>query len=160
MKEKLRPGERAFSIFLMLVSAITFFDNLTMFRKDPTASSAGAMPVFLSALIFILALTIFVKDLKALEPPKYGSLRKAADAVFQTLLTKDIIVIILLILIYCIALYMGLGFVISTSLFLFVSMICLGGKTKKDIIRNAMATAICMMFIMIVFSTLFKIVLP
>lgn len=160
MKETLRPGERVFSIFLMVVSVIAFFDNLKLFRKDLSASSAGAMPVFLCVLIFILALAIFIKDLKNLESPKYGSIQKALDAVYQTVLTKDIMVIFLLMLLYCIALYMGLGFVISTSLFLFISMIYLGGKSKKDIISNLIATVLCIAFIMIVFSTIFKIVLP
>ena len=79
---------------------------------------------------------------------------------------------VIMIFLYCVALNMRLGFYPATLVFLWISMIFYNRSkfrvngsidTKilgKVIFQNLFWTAVCLAFIFVVFSTLFKVVLP
>ena len=70
---------------------------------------------------------------------------------------KDVVVMLVAVLAYCVALLMGLSFYIATSLFLYGTMCYL---TRKNYLKNVLWTALVMAFIVVVFRMLFSVVFP
>ncbi len=158
MTNKIKPGEKAFSFIILIFSILALIESIRLFKSDPTSSSAGALPLFLSSIMLIFTLKIIL-----LEDRKTGSENESIDrkeqfiSAVQYIFPKDILVMFVFTLIYCLLLILGLGFVISTILFLIASMTYL---MRGQIVKNVIYTAILMVFILIVFQTVFKVILP
>ena len=151
------PGEKGFAVFLLAFGAFFLWQSVVLYGEHPGADSAGAVPMFVSALIVILALAIIITDRKA---PSVNKGLAAGEVLKKTLgymFQKDVLVEMVLILAYCIALNFGLGFYIATPVFLWVSMCYL---MRKDYVKNILWTALCMAFIVIVFRFIFSVMLP
>ena len=158
MQGKRNLSEKGFSFIILLLALVLLLESIKMFMKDPIASSFGAMPLFLSLSIVGLMLKIITAEGKDKESENnrlsYGVKVKES---FKYVFTKDIIVVFLLMLTYCVVLFMGLGFEISTTIFLFVAMSYLMGK---QYMKSLLYTAVSMAFILLVFKTIFKVILP
>ena len=158
-KYPLAPGEKVFAVVLLVTGLIALGLALELwFRMSaPRISSAAAMPLFVSALWSLMALLNVIENFK-LETPLSG--KKGGAKVWEGLryaLPKDVVVMVVGILVYCVAMLMGLSFYIATSLFLYGTMCYL---TRKNYLKNLIWTALVMVFIVVVFRMLFSVVFP
>ena len=151
------PGEKGFAVFLLIFGAFFLWQSVKLYLQVPGADSAGAVPMFVSAVIVILAIAIIISDRNAPSVNQgltfVGMFRQTLGFIFQ----KDVLVELILILAYCFALNFGLGFYIATPLFLWISMCYL---LRRDYVKNLLWTALCMAFIIVVFRFIFSVVLP
>lgn len=151
------PGEKGFAVFLLLFGAFFLWQSILLYSEHPGAESAGAVPMFVSALIVIFAICIIISDRKAVSVNTGLGFGEQAMKTLGYIFQRDVLVEMLLILAYCVALNFGLGFYIATPVFLWVSMCYL---MRKDYVKNLLWTALCMAFIVIVFRFIFSVVLP
>jgi hypothetical protein len=155
---ELRPGEKGFTIFLLILSAFFLYQSILLYRKNPGSSSCAALPLGVSILLTVLSLWNVILNIKK-KTPLSGSMtiaKKVRDALVY-IFPMDVLVMTGLVVLYCAALRMGLGFYISTPIFLWCSMCYL---LRKDYLINLLWTTLCMLFILLVFSLLFSVVLP
>ena len=152
-----QPGEKGFAFFLLILGAYFFYESMKLYQASPGASSYGAVPCFVSALIVLFSLAIIVSDWKKPSLNHGLALGEKIKKTLSYMLPNDVLVIAVLIVIYCVALYLDLGFYFVTPVFLWVGMSYL---MRKDYIKNILWTAVCMVFIWAVFTTLFSVVLP
>ncbi len=151
------PGEKGFAVFLLLFGSFFLWQSWTLYQEHPGADSAGAVPLFVSALVVIFAICIIVSDLKAPSVNQGLGIGEQVKKTLGFIFQSDVLVELLLILAYCVALNFGLGFYIATPLFLWISMCYL---MRKDYAKNLLWTALCMAFIVVVFRFIFSVVLP
>ena len=165
-------GEKGFAVFWLLFGGYFFYQSMKLYQKYPGLDSCAAVPLFVTGVIVVCALIILLIDRK--KPSESSG--KAAGEVFKatlhTMFPLDVLVTVLLILLYCVALNLRLGFYPSTSIFLWVAMtwfmrknyLAAGRIDQKVLVRtagkNLIWTALAVIFILIVFTYLFKVVLP
>lgn len=152
-----QPGEKGFAVFLLLIGLFFTWQSWLLYEQAPGASSYGAVPLFCSGAITVLAIIILITDRSKKSVNSGKTIKEAAANMAHHLFKKDILVMLLLVLLYCIALYMNLGFMIATPIFLWLSMTYLGRGNR---LKNLFWTAVCMGFIYLVFQVLFSVVLP
>ncbi len=157
MEGKTRPGEKGFAFVLLGFGVLVLAEAVKMYQKDPKVSSYGAMPVFLGCLLILFSLIIIIQNTKKKSEMSGQSFKTQLSIGWRHLFQIDVAVMILLLLAYSVALFLGLGFVIATPIFLWVSMSYL---TRKKYAMNLVYTAIVMAFIMLVFKVVFRVVLP
>lgn len=156
MKETLKPGERAFSLALLASNIWEISEAFKMCAKKPGLSSYGALPMGLGIIMLLcLCKIIFLEDLKK-DSEKKPAGKSFLDAVSYAF-PKDIAVFIGMMLLYFAALLMGLGFLIATPVFLFVSMCYM---MPRDPVKNGIFTIVLVAAIYIIFKMLFKVTLP
>lgn len=152
-----KPGEKGFSVFLFIIGAFFGYQSLLMYQKSPGASSYAAVPLFVSLLIMVFSTIIFFLDYKKASEtqgkPLTEKLRLTLNYIFQI----DVLIMMGLILLYSAALRYRLGFYVVTPVFLWLSMSYL---MRKNLVQNILWTGLSLMFIYIVFSFAFKVVLP
>ncbi len=153
-----KPGEKGFSIIILVIGILFLIESIRMFMEEPTSSSYGALPLFLSVSIVILMLKIILVEYRNKGTNKEKvSLMDSITSVKNYVFTKDIVFQFIFVAAYCILLILGLGFEISSSLFLLVSMTYL---MRGQLLKNSAYTLITMFFILIVFKTVFQVILP
>jgi hypothetical protein len=155
--QKFQPGEKGFAVFLFLFGSFFTYQSYLMYQKAPGASSYAAVPLFVSLLIVIFSAMIFIFDYHA-ESVNHGhptgeKIKKSLSYIFQI----DVLVIMGLILLYSISLKYDLGFYVVTPIFLWLSMSYL---MRKHLLKNVLWTALSLLFIFVVFSFAFRVVLP
>ncbi len=167
-----KPGEKGFAIFWLIIGAVFFYLSMQIYQKHPGVSSAGAVPLFCTGSIILCAVLILLSDRRAPSENDGAAGGEKAANVFKFLFGPDVLFMVIMIFLYCIALNMHLGFYPATLLFLWISMIFYNRKkfridgttdTKilgKVVLQNLFWTIVCLAFIFVVFSTLFKVVLP
>lgn len=155
--QSLNAGETGFTVVLLLAGLFFTWQSVLLYRQAPGASSYGAVPLFCSVLIVIFALAILLEDRKKKTPISGQSIGRAIKAAFTDILPKDMLVIIALGVLYCVAMYLNLGFMVTTPVFLWCSMTYL---SRGNYLKNLLWTALCMIFIYLVFRVLFSVVLP
>lgn len=157
-KENLyKPGEKGFAVFLLLFGAYFLYESWKLYQQDPGASSYGAVPLFVSALIVIFSLAILLSDQKKKTENHGLSVGETIKKTLSYMFPLDVMVVFVLIVLYCVGMQIGIGFIWVTPVFLWVSMSYL---MRKGYIKNVLWTALCMAFILLVFSYLFSVVLP
>ncbi|MCL1976005.1 MAG: hypothetical protein FWG61_07605 [Firmicutes bacterium] len=150
-----KPGERVFTAALFLLGVAAFWQSLLLwFRVSPPAlalASAAALPMFMSllwlALCFMNFFTITGKKL-----PAAGIWQS-----FQYMLPYPLPAMIAAIAAYCAALLLQVSFYIATPLFLYA---CICYLTRRGFFINLLWTSLCIGLIFLVFTMLFRIVLP
>lgn len=154
---KLEKGELIAILAFALLSVILFILALQVFLKDPTLSSAGAFPFLMTTLMLIMS------GLMLFELRKYASAYEEKTNVLEKFKESSIYIfpdkiffILIFIVVYAIALP-KVGFIISTALYLFISMITL---KNKDILKSLVVSIGIVAFILVVFQFIFKVMLP
>lgn len=156
--DELRPGEKGFMILLLLLAGFFFHRSILLYRANPGAASCAALPLGASGLLLALVLWNILLGIGRKTPLSgLSSLAKAARGALGYIFRKDVLVMLGIVLLYSIALLAKLGFYVATPLFLWGSMCFL---LRRDYLKNLIWTAICMLFIFLVFSLLFSVVLP
>lgn len=151
------PGEKGFSVFLFFIGVFFAYQSYLMYLKSPGASSYAAVPLFVSILIMIFSGLIFVFDFKMKSENSNAALSQKIIRSFSYMFPKDVLVMMILILLYCVALLFRLGFYSITPVFLWMSMCYL---MQRHYAKNVIWTGLSLLFIFAVFSFAFKVVLP
>lgn len=154
---KLEKGEQSFILILSIFSLVSFIASIQMFMKDTSLSSQGAFPLLISSLLLIMTVVMIWEIRKC--PSTFEKNIKFSDkvkATFQELFPGKILPVIAMVIIYGIALP-RIGFIISTFLFLFLSMITL---KKGNIKTSLIVSAGLVVFILVLFQFIFKVILP
>lgn len=159
-KAVLAPGERVFSVVLLIVGLVAFGLALELWLRmsEPRISSAGALPLFASGVWVILAFITMLQNFKLTSPlsalpDMKEKIKKGLEYAFPI----EVLVMLGAILVYCILLAVGLSFYVATPLFLYATICYL---TKKDFLKNILWTAIVMAFAILVFRMMFGVVFP
>lgn len=153
-------GEKAFAVVLLLAGLGAFGLALELWTRmsEPRIASAAALPLFVSGLWVIMALLTVIENFRPDTPLTGVSGRKEKlRAGLRFAMPKEVAVILLAILAYCVLLLAGVSFYIATPLFLYGSMCCL---MRKNYLKNILWTAAVMAFIVVVFRMLFSVVFP
>ena len=137
--------ERKIEFSLIVLSVFSVFQSLKISGSELTPTSPGAFPLFISVLLLGFSIWIFIE----------GS-RRDEKAFKDSIFTKEIIFIIILLAIYSLLLE-SVGFEIATLGFLFLSINYL---SKKNTIRNLLISLLMVGIIIFVFKTIFKVILP
>jgi len=152
------PGEKGFPLFFLVIGLFFMYQSWQLVVKAAaTKATYGDLPMFVSTVITLLSIVLLIQDRNAPSESAGLSFREKFLAMIRFLFPKEVTVVIILILGYCMMLNFGLGFYIATPIFLWVSICFL---MKKDYIKNILWTAVCILFIYVVFSTIFAVVLP
>lgn len=159
-EHSLEAGEKVFAIVLLVIGLAAFGLALELWFRmsEPRIASAAAMPLFVSGLWVIMAVLTVIENVKLTTP--LTALSSLKDKVWSGLcyaIPKNVVVMLLAILAYCVMLLVGISFYIATPLFLYGTMCYL---LKKDFLKNILWTAIVMAFIILVFRMLFSVVFP
>ena len=148
--KKLRPGEKVFSVILIIFSAILFFESFKISGFSGLTTS-GAMPMFASTLMFIASIFIFLETLKKDPKNKFNLLK-----VTQYLLPKQLIFFVSLVLIYVLAIPY-FGFTLSSGTFLIISILNLW---NKGFVWSLGVSALSIAVIYFLFRIVFQVILP
>ena len=150
-------GEKGFAVFLLLIGLFFTYQSVLLWQRYPGISACAAVPLFVSVLIVIFAVAILIIDRNKDSVNHGKSVGEIVKATFTYIFPRDVLVIMGLVLLYCIGLYLGFGFYVCTPIFLWVGMSYL---LHKDYVKNLLWTALCMAFILVIFTYLFSVVLP
>lgn len=156
-EEQFKPGEKGFAVFLLLFGLYFFYGSINLYKNDPKPSSYGAVPLFVSAVIVIFSLAVIISDRNKRTETQGMSNGKKIGATLAYIFPQDVLVIIILMILYCIGLFVNTGFFIATPIFLWVGMCYL---MRKNYLKNMIWTGLSMAFILLVFTYIFKVVLP
>jgi hypothetical protein len=156
-QETRKTGEKGFSIFLLLVGLFFTWQSWKLYQQSPGASSYGAVPLACSVLIVLFSLAILISDWRKKSPISGKKLLEKIKEGFRSILPLDVVVLIGMGILYCGALYLNIGFLLATPIFLWCSMTYL---SRGGYLKNLLWTALCMGFIYLVFKVLFSVVLP
>ena len=157
MQEKRKPGEKGFSIMLLIVGILALIESIRMFMKEPTSSSFGALPLFLSSVMVLFMLKIIFFEYRKTGSDKKGDFKDLFNSTIKYIFPKDIAVVFFLLIGYCLLLVFGLGFEIASTIFLIVAMTYL---MRGHVLKNVIYTGLSMAFILVVFKTIFQVILP
>ena len=153
-EEELKPGEKGFTIFLLIFGVFALYNSLNLFLKDPKIISYGTFPLILSVLLIVFnSYVLFNYKNKK----KKDSQSKETLNVLEYLLPLKVLKLLAFMILYCIALFVGIGFELSTSVFLLISIYFF---CKTSLKKKLIYTAITMGSILVVFKYVFKILLP
>ena len=154
---KLEKGELVFILLLGIVSVVFSILSLQMFLKDPTVSSEGMVPLLTSSVMLIMSVLMLLeirKCPKAFE--KAVPLAQKAKEVWEFLFPGKVSLIVVYCLVYAVILSFA-GFIISTFAFLAISMITLHREQK---VKTLIISAGILVFILVIFEFVFKVILP
>lgn len=154
---KIESGELGFLLVLAIVGLFFVYRSILLYRAYPGAESCASVPLFVSVVIAVLSLTEVIAAWKKRRHSSDQSIVVRFKAFVCYLFNANLLVLLLLIALYCVGLFWGVGFLVMTPLFLFASMCFL---QKGGYVKNMIWTALIMIFIVLVFQKLFSIVLP
>jgi len=155
--ERLKPGERGFSIFLAIFGLFALYESIKLFQKDPRWISFGAFPLILSILLIVFSVHVFWSDRKKKTETDEASVDKKILKTLDYLFPKTVTILLILMILYCLALYFELGFELSSTVFLLVALCFF---RKNQYIKNVLYTVLTMAFILLIFKLGFRILLP
>lgn len=148
------PGELAFSLLLVIFSAFMLWQAYAI-SKFESLTSAGAFPMFVTFVLVVTGLMIAGQTARTKQLAG-----KPGEALLQQFL-RQITPGVLVLFVSAIAAYMllleRLGFVVSSYLFLVISMWLLG---SRRFMLNLGVSALSLAAIYVIFQTAFSVVLP
>lgn len=147
-------GELTFSVLLIVFSLAMLMVSYGISKLE-SISSAGAFPMVVCLMMLISGL-IIVRD-TARASHAVNSDKESVPSQFM----RQIAPLQLALFAIATAAYMlllePLGFIVSSYLFLVISMRLLG---SEKILLNLLLSAVCLVFVYVVFQTAFSVVLP
>lgn len=153
-QQQLHYGERAFNWLLLIFSLGVFFAAYRI-SGFSSISSPGAFPIGLSVLMIGSMLTIVVGQFRKRKPESNGALDEARQFLHEHF-PRPFVIFALLAIGYLVLL-VPLGFIISTLLFLFVSMVYF---RRGQLLMSALISAGSLAIIYGLFKLLFQVYLP
>ena len=148
------PGERVFALLVVLFSAFMLWSSFGISGFKST-TSAGAFPMAASATMLVCSLIALLQTLKA--QPAAAQPGETTSQHFRRAIAPGVIVwTSVAIFAYMLALE-RLGFIVASYLYLLVNMRILG---ERRWVVSALASALVLAAIYVVFQTAFSVVLP
>ena len=147
---ELRPGEKIFSILLVLFSGFLFFESYKISQFKSLVTS-GAMPMFASTLMFVSSIFILINTFS-----KNKTLKQNSFQVIKYLFPLRFILFVLLIFLYTFVIQY-LGFLLASGIFLFISVWSLWEKGPLPAILISLSS---IAIIYLLFRIVFKVILP
>jgi hypothetical protein len=142
------PGETVFGYLILLVSLFVLYQSYAI-SGFSSVSSAGVFPMIASFAMAVSAVAVILKNRRlAARDPDVTFLRRVAP--------PAVVVLTLLIVAYMLTLE-PLGFLLSSFLFLFLSMLYL---ERRNPFLLAAISALSLGIIYLIFRTAFSVVLP
>lgn len=153
---KMIIGEMACVVVILLVSLGAFAAALKLFLANPGVSTQGTFPLIASS-IMVLSSLVMVGEMRYLSPSfEEGEKGNRLKLTLVSLFPDRMAPVIVMVVLYAAALS-HVGFVISTTAFLFVLMMILkAGKWYKSALISVGIVA----GIMVIFQFVFHVVLP
>lgn len=148
-EKRRKPGETAFAMLATMVGILGYYFAMGMTSEN--LSSPSVFPKISSVIIVICGL-ICVYNSSKKEAPAEG-----APNIFNFLLPKDVLVILILLLVYCLVLP-KLHFIISSYAFIAIGMIYL--HRGKYIWQSLLISAIAITLLVVIFRYVFLVILP
>ncbi len=145
-KRKIK-GESAFAFILCIISLCLLWQSYKISGFE-ALSSSGAIPLFASSVMVLSAIWIFIKSLKVPLNEQIGF--------FKNILTPPIIILILMITAYAFLLK-PVGFLITSFIFLIVSIKFF---SKYSMVKIIWVSVLNLALIYIVFRLIFGVILP
>lgn len=147
-------GELVFTLLLVGFSLFMLWQAYRISQFE-SLTSAGAFPMFATAVMLIAGLVIAGQTARARPVPAQPGESLARQFVRQ--ITPFVVVSFTLAIVVYMLLLDVLGFLPASYLFLVVSMWLLGGRR---IVLNLVVSALSLAAIYLVFQTVFSVVLP
>lgn len=147
-------GELVFTLLLIAFSLFMLWQAYSI-SKFESLTSAGAFPMFATAVMVVTGLIIAGQTARARPLPLEGGETPLQQ--FVRLITPGVVVSFTLTIAIYMALLNVLGFVVSSYAFLVVSMWLLGSRRW---VLNLVVSALSLAAIYVVFQTVFSVVLP
>ena len=156
-KHTQKKGEQGFLIVLGLLSLGCFIASMKMFLASPKLSGEGTVPALCSLVMLVTAIIIFA-ELRGCPQPFEDNLPlvKKVKETFAFLFPGKVGIIVIYCILYAVALNF-IGFVVSTFLFLALSMLTLNRQKKLRMLVISGAATLC---ILVVFQYIFQVQLP
>lgn len=161
MKDTLKPGERFISIVFLIGALYLFVESLKIFLDSPSASSYGALPMGVSFVMVVCMLKVVLfEDIKKKTACESDNGKSAVASAAAYMLPKDVLLFILFTILYIVLLFLDVGFIISSFIFMLGCMLYLMPRDKKTLMINFLFTAVLLGFLYVAFKVAFRIVLP
>lgn len=148
------PGELVFACLMLLLSAFLLWTAIGI-SGFKSYTSAGSYPMAAAATMLVCALIVAVRAARSHDEPRQEA-ESVAGAFFRRIAPPAVISTTAAIAAYMLTLE-WLGFVVSSYLFLVISMRLLGGKRLG---LNLLVSGVTLAAIYVVFDTAFSVVLP
>lgn len=128
-------GEIVIGIFLIILSALIYFNSDDFPQMNETHLDPGSYPKLVAALLFFLSLILIIKQTVVLIKTKeFGFKNGFKDFLLKQWHEYRLVIFALIILGLYIFTLDILGFIISTILFIIVSSLLIGPIKKKNVI--------------------------
>lgn len=152
--KRLKVGER---LFIWILTAFSLFVLIAAYRISgfSSKSAPGTYPMATAAIMVVSLVFIHLGNRKKLKP-EVKNLREELKQAIQKVLPRALVVFTGLIIGYMVTIQ-SLGFVISSYLFLLLSMIYLKGST---LLKSFLISGFTLAVIYVVFQYIFTVVLP
>ena len=147
-------GELVFTLLLTVFSLFMLWQAYSI-SKFESLTSAGAFPMFASAVMVVTGLLIAGQTARAKAVP--GLPGEPLLSQFVRQVTPGVVVSFMLATAVYMVLIDRLGFLLASYLFLAVSMWLLG---SRRIVLNLLVSALSLAAIHVIFQTVFSVVLP
>ena len=155
MTKKNKPGELGFALLLLVFSVAVFVMSIQMFVKSSfDFSSYGGVPTIMSGLMVVLMVGVTYRTAKA---PSDAKEKTSIGKSLGYVLSRDVLVFLAIVIIYCATMSIGIPFIISTPVFLLVSMQYLMGTGWK---WNLIYTVAMTISVYVIFVEIFHVSLP
>lgn len=154
----LRVGEKGFTVILLAVACFFLYQSILLWINKPGVDGPAIIPLISSGAVVLLTLLEVIRNLRKRTVIAKGiGIRAMAKQVRAYLLPTNVLVAVAAIIGYCALLVLGVSFYIVTPVFLWGLMTF---YSKGNYLKNLLWTAICMVFILLVFRLLFNIMMP
>jgi hypothetical protein len=157
MEKKTKPGEKGFSVLLLILGIFIIKESLGMYRNAPELQGYGTVPLCCGVLITVFALIIIVMNMFHKSEISGLPFKSQAVAIVKHLFSLDVLIMLLIIVAYCVLMAFGVPFVVASPVFLWCAMTYL---ERSNYLKNIIFTVIVMAFVLLVFKVGFGVVLP
>ena len=154
IERRRQPGEIIF-IVLLLAFSIFLLYHAWQISGFESYTSAGAYPMVTTGVMIASGLVALFQSLKTPREP--GETGESLARQFWRVITPPLILVFTIITIGYMVLLEKLGFVVTSYLFLVISMYVLG---SRNILLNLGVGALTLGVIYVVFQTIFSVTLP
>lgn len=143
-----KPGEIGFALMWIVLGVLGYYFAMDM--TSDTYSSPSVFPKLSSVIIIACGLVTLAKAVKRGAPA-------AGETVVGYLLPRDVVVVLIMLTVYCVALP-RLHFIPSSYAFMVFGMVYL--HRGKQIAQSCVYSAIALAVLVLVFRYLFLVILP
>lgn len=159
VKTDLQPGEKVFTLIWFVICSLMFYQSALLWKEHPEISGPATLPMLASGLPALLLLGSIIGNIKKSTPLNIGALNteQKMEILKAYLFPNAIITALVFIILYCVMLSLSVPFYVVTALFLWGLMSLL---SRRNYVKNAIWTALTMIFIVVVFGMLFSVVMP